>query len=68
MIPGKILGKGGDGNGRVRRISPFATPTPFSEREPVAKATKKYSAPEANWVSTWNALDEQDNITKIYSE
>jgi len=43
-------------------------PTPFSEREPVAKATKKYSAPEANWVSTWNALDEQDNITKIYSE
>ncbi|MEI9479920.1 MAG: hypothetical protein WCO26_25575 [Deltaproteobacteria bacterium] len=43
-------------------------PTPLSEGEPVAKAAKKYSTPEANWVSTWNALDEQGNVTKICSE
>jgi hypothetical protein len=43
-------------------------PTLLSEGEPVAKAAKKYSTPEANWVSTWNALDEQGNVTKICSE
>jgi hypothetical protein len=43
-------------------------PTPFSEGEPVARAAKKCSTPEANWVSTWNALDEQGNVTKICSE
>jgi len=43
-------------------------PTPFSEGEPVAKAAKKYSTPDAYWVGAWNALDEQGNVTRLCSE
>lgn len=46
----------------------LSTPTPISEGEPIAKAAKKYSTPEATWVSTWMQLDEKGNATKLYSE
>jgi hypothetical protein len=44
------------------------TPTPTSATEPVAKAAKKYSTPEAYWVSSWIQLDEKGNVSKICCE
>ncbi len=43
-------------------------PTPLSATEPVAKAAKKYSTPDAYWVGAWTQLDEQCNATKICCE
>jgi hypothetical protein len=44
------------------------TPTPIPAAEPVGKATKKYSTPEAYWVGAWIQLDEQGHATKICCE
>jgi hypothetical protein len=49
-------------------IHALPSPIPIAQAEPVGKAAKAHSNPDAYWIGSWIQLDDKGNVSRIICE